>query len=102
MILNFTDSRYCGGKNFAIESAEIMQIYFVKDYAGENYRVKIETENDTYEVGIYSSRKAAANAVKCFMRALSGDNFYRALSGDCTVYNWGAELNEKATKLITD
>lgn len=102
MIVNFVDSRYCGGREISIDSAEITQIYFVKEYAGENYRIKIETDKDIYEVGIYSSRKAAANAVKCFFRNLSGDTFYRAIAGDCTFYTWGAESNEETTANFTD
>lgn len=102
MIVNFTDYRYCGGKEISVDSSEVVQIYFIKDYAGEYYRVKIETDNETYEVAKYSSRAAAANAVKCFFRALSGDDFYRALAGDCTVYNWGSEFNEETTANFAD
>lgn len=102
MIVNFIDTRYCGGCETSIDSADIVQIYFMKEYAGEEYHITIETKKDRYEIGKYSSRESAANAVNCFFRALSGDTFYRAIAGDCTFYTWGAEPNEETTANFAD
>ncbi len=102
MIVNFIDTRYCGGRETSIDSADIVQIYFIQEYASEEYHITIETKKDRYEVGKYPNRESAANAVNCFFRSLSGDTFYRAIAGDCTVYNWGSLPNEKATASITD
>lgn len=87
MIVNFVDTRYCGGQATSIDSSEITQIYFVEEISGE-YHISIATEKERYEVGRYPNRKSAANAVNRFFRSLSGDTFYRAIAGDCTVYDW--------------